>query len=93
MGKRLLIPYKIGNAITFKIKKGYYLEILSPETIILIRSTKNKITENENGQNVPHLEITEVVLVHWNIVNNIITINKIQESYIHLFIINCLVNY
>ena len=61
--------------------------------MILLRSTKNKITENENGQNVPHLEITEVVLVHWNIVNNIITINKIQESYIHLFIINCLVNY
>ena len=61
--------------------------------MILLRSTKNKITENENGQNVPHLEITEVVLVHWNIVNNIITINKIQESYIHLFIINRLVNY
>ena len=93
MGKRLLIPYKIGNAITFKIKKGYYLEILSPETIILIRSTKNKITENENGQNVPHLEITEAVLVHWNIVNNIIIINKIQESCIYLFIIDRLVNY
>ena len=93
MGKRLLIPYKIGNAITFKIKKGYYLEILSPETIILIRSTKNKITENENGQNVPHLEITEAVLVHWNIFNNIIIINKIQESCIYLFIIDRLVNY
>ena len=93
MGKRLLIPYKIGNTITFKIKKGYSLEILTPETIILLRSTKNKITENKNGQNVPHLEITEVVLVHWNIVNNIIIINKIQESCIHLFIINRLVNY
>ena len=93
MGKRLLIPYKIGNAITFKIKKGYYLEILSPETIMLIRSTKNKITENENDQNVPHLEITEAVLVHWNIVNNIIIINKIQESCIYLFIIDRLVNY
>ena len=33
-------------------------------------STKNKITKNENGENVPHLEITEVVLVHCNIVNN-----------------------
>ena len=93
MGKRLLIPYKIGNTITFKIKKGYYLEILTPETMILLRSTKNKITENKNGQNVPHLEITEVVLVHWNIVNNIIIINKIQESCIHLFIKNRLVNY
>ena len=33
-------------------------------------STKNKITKNENGENVPHLEITEVVLVHCNIFNN-----------------------
>ena len=33
-------------------------------------STKNKITKNENGENVPHFEITEVVLVHCNIVNN-----------------------
>ena len=33
-------------------------------------STKNKITKDKNGENVPHLEITEVVLVHCNIVNN-----------------------
>ena len=33
-------------------------------------STENKITENKNGENVPHLEITEVVLVYCNIVNN-----------------------
>ena len=33
-------------------------------------STKNKVTEDENGKNVSHLEITEVVLVHCNIVNN-----------------------
>ena len=36
----------------------------------LLGSTKNKITEDENGANMPHLEITEVVLVHFNIVNN-----------------------
>ena len=36
----------------------------------LLRSTKSKITKNENVENVPHLEITEVVLVHCNIVNN-----------------------
>ena len=36
----------------------------------LLGSTKCKITENKNGENVPHLEITEVVLVHCNIVNN-----------------------
>ena len=35
-----------------------------------LRSTENKITKDKNGKNVPHLEITEVVLVHCNIVNN-----------------------
>ena len=36
----------------------------------LLGSTKHKITKNKNGENVPHLEITEVVLVHCNIVDN-----------------------
>ena len=36
----------------------------------LLGSTKNEITKDKNGENVPHLEITEVVLVHCNIVNN-----------------------
>ena len=36
----------------------------------LLGSTENKITKDENGENVPHLEITEVVLVHCNMVNN-----------------------
>ena len=41
-----------------------------PETMKLLGSTENKITKDKNGENVPHLEITEVVLVHCNIVNN-----------------------
>ena len=36
----------------------------------LLGSTKNKITKDKIGENVPHLEITEVVLVHCNIVKN-----------------------
>ena len=36
----------------------------------LLGSTKNKITKNKNGENVPHLEITEVVLIHCNTVKN-----------------------
>ena len=36
----------------------------------LLGSTKNRITKDKNGENVPHLEITEVVLVHCSIVNN-----------------------
>ena len=61
---------KIENRITFKIKKGYSLELLTPETMKLLRSSKNKITEDKNGENLPHLEISEVVLVHCDIVNN-----------------------
>ena len=41
-----------------------------PETMKLLGSTKGKITNDKNGENVPHLEITEVMLVHCNIVNN-----------------------
>ena len=65
-------PYvnKIENRVTFKIKNGYNLELLTPETMKLLGSTKNKITKDKNGENVPNLEITEVVLVHYNIVNN-----------------------
>ena len=36
----------------------------------LFGSTKIKTTKDENGENVPHLEITEVLLIHCNIVNN-----------------------
>ena len=61
---------KIENRITFKIKNGYTLELLTKETMKLLGSTENKITKDKNGENVPHLEITEVVLVHCNIVND-----------------------
>ena len=61
---------KIENRVTFKIKNGYSLELLTPETMKLLGSTKNKITKDKNRENVPYLEIAEVVLVHYNIVNN-----------------------
>ena len=61
---------KSENRITFKIKNGYSLELLTKETMKLLGSTENKITKDKNGKNVPHLEITEVVLVHCNMVNN-----------------------
>ena len=61
---------KIGNRVTFKIRNGYSLELLTSETIKLLRSTENKITKDKNDKNVPHLEITEVILVYCNIVNN-----------------------
>ena len=61
---------KIENRITFKIKSGYYLELLTPETMKLLGSAENKINKDKNGENVPHLEIIEIVLVHCNLVNN-----------------------
>ena len=61
---------KIENRVTFKIKNGYSLELLTPETLKLLGSTENKITKDKIGKNLPHPEITEVVLVHCNIVNN-----------------------
>ena len=60
----------IENRITFKIKSGYYLELLTPETMKLLGSNVSKINKNKNGKNVPHLEVVEVVLVHCNLVNN-----------------------
>ena len=44
--------------------------LLTPETIKLLESTKSKITKDENGETMFHLEITEVIFVHCNIVNN-----------------------
>ena len=52
----------------------------------LLQSSKNKITKDKDGENVPHLEITEEVLVHCNIVNN----DYQQDSRV-LFQINLLV--
>ena len=60
---------KIENRITFKIKTRY-LELLTPETIKLLGSTENKIRKNKNGENVPYVKVTEVVLVHCNIVDS-----------------------
>ena len=48
---------KIENIITFKTKLGYYLGLLTPGTMKLLGSTKNKITIDKNSENVPHLEI------------------------------------
>ena len=61
---------KSENRIIFRIKTGYYLELLTPETVKLLRSTENKSTKDKNGENVPHFETNELVLVHWHIGNN-----------------------
>ena len=60
---------KIENRVTFEIKNGYCLELITPETMRLLGSTKSKITKDKNGENVPHLEVAELVLVHCNIIS------------------------
>ena len=65
-----IYPNKIKNRIVFKIKTGYKLELLTPETMKLLGSTTKVVNKDKNGENVPKLESVEVVLVHWNLVNN-----------------------
>ena len=59
---------KIKNRIVFKIKTGYKLELLTLETMKLLRSTKEVVDKDKNGENVPKLESVKVVLVHCNLV-------------------------
>ena len=61
---------RIEGRITFKIKTGYYLDVLTPEALKLLGSTKKKLTKDKNDESVPHLEIPKEILVHCNFVNN-----------------------
>ena len=54
----------------FKIKDGYKLELQTPETMKLFGSTKKLIDKTKNRENVPSLEVVEVVLVQCNLVDN-----------------------
>ena len=65
-----IYPNKIKNRIVFKIKTGYKLEMLTPEAMILLGSTKKDVDKHKNGEIVPKLESVEVVLVHYNLVKN-----------------------
>ena len=58
------------NRIKFKIKSGYYLELLTTETMKLLRRTESKIAKDKNGEDVSHLKVVKLVLVHCNLVNN-----------------------
>ena len=65
-----IYPNKIKNRIVFKIKTGYKFELLTPETMRLLGSTKKDVDANKNGEIVPKLESVEVVLMHCNLVKN-----------------------
>ena len=53
-----------------KIKDRYKLELHTPETMRLYRSTKKLIDKAKNGENKPSLEVVEVALVQCNLVDN-----------------------
>ena len=61
---------KIKNRIVFKIKNGNKLELLTPEAMKLLGSTKKDVDSDKNSEIVPKLESVEVVLVHWILVKN-----------------------
>ena len=65
-----IYPNKTKNTIVFKIKTGYKLELLTPETMRLLGSTEKDVDSDKNSENVPKLESVEVVLVHCNLVKN-----------------------
>ena len=65
-----IYPNKIKNRIVFKIKTGYKLELLSPETMKLLGNTKKDVDKDKDGEDVPKLEFVEVALVHCNLINN-----------------------
>ena len=65
-----IYPNKIKNRIVFKIKTGYKLELLTPETMKLLGSTKKDVNSDRNSENVPKLESVEDVLVQCNLVKN-----------------------
>ena len=79
----LIYTNTINNRIVFKIKTGYKLELLSTETMKLLRSTKDIIDADKNSENVPRLENVEVVLIHCNLVNN-----SCQQHSRVLFMVN-----
>ena len=62
------------------IENRINLELFTPETMKLLGNAENEITKDKNGENVPHLEIVELVLVHCNLVNN-----DYQQELIILF--------
>ena len=65
-----IYPNKIKNRIIFKIKTGYKVELLTPETMKLLGSTNIFVDKDKDGENVPKLEAVQVFLMHCNLVNN-----------------------
>ena len=59
----------------FKLKQDIILNLLTPETMKWLETSKSKLVK-ETGGNEPHLEVFKVLFIHCNIVNN----NYLQHS-------------
>ena len=63
-------PNKIKNRLIFKVKTGFKLELLSPETMKWLGSTSKDADKDKNGKDALKLEFVEVVLVYCYLANN-----------------------
>ena len=61
---------KSKTEFVFKIKTGCKLELLTPETMRLLGSTKKGVDKNKDSENVPKFEAVEAVLVNCNLFKN-----------------------
>ena len=75
-----IYPNKIKKRIVFKVKTGCKLGLLSLETKKLLGSAKKDVDKDKDGEDAPKLESVEVVLVHYDLVNN-----SYQEAFKVLF--------
>ena len=64
--KKQIIEKTVKNTIIFKIKPGYKIELLSPETMKLLGKSKKDVDKDKNGD-APKLESVEVALLHYNL--------------------------
>ena len=77
-----ICPNKIKNRIVFKIKTGYKLELLTPETMKLLVSTTKDVDSDKNSENVPKLEYVQIVQI---VISSKLIINIYQKFYLVLF--------
>ena len=84
---------RINIRLVFKVKGGYKLELQMPKTIKLFGSTKKLIEKTKNEEKVSSLQIVEVVLIQFNLVDNQYRQNStkvlytftLNKSYAYLF--------
>ena len=80
-----IYPNKIKNRIVFKIKSGYKLELLSPETMKLLRCSKNDVDKDKDGEDIPKLELLKSF--QYTVIQSLIVIRKHPKYHLLLCLI------